>query len=55
MLEFDQRKYDLVSELSNPELEVIMHEHGERYIMMSRKDMIDEVYGYDSLDIENEN
>ena len=55
MLEFNHKKYDLVSELSNPELESIMHEHSESFIMMSRKDMIDEVYSYDDLDIENEN
>ena len=52
MLEFDQKKYDYVSGLSNPELEGIMHEHGKSFIMISRKDMIDEVYSYDDLVIE---
>ena len=49
MNEFNQRKYDFVSELSNSQLEIIMHEHGERYIMMVRRDMIDTVYSYDDL------
>ena len=52
MLKFDYKKYDCVSGLSNPELEGIMHEHGESFIMMPRKDMIDEVYSYDDLVIE---
>ena len=55
MLKYDQKKYDRVSRLSNPVLEGIMHEHGESFIMMSRKDMIDEVYSYGDLVIENEN
>jgi len=49
---FNHEKYDYVSGLSNPELEGIMHKHGESFIMMSRKDMIDEVYSYDDLVIE---